>query len=216
MIYYKLYVCFSTMRIFLFIQLSFFCLAISQSEVIVPEKISNRVQITVSGNHPDAIDNKPTIIYDNTKNIDLRSNNRPIKSTIPPSDTEEELFLPNEIIPSLSIEEPKLFDLPDTEVKPEKQSIVFTDDYISGFNIVKSGHLYTGTREQNIALMRALSIKPGWSKNDKWPDGTDVDDHSIVDWLKHGMGLSAGIDKVATIEARSHLYNKYVILNRGN
>ena len=172
------------MRKFLFIQLFFFSLVISQSEVAVPEKISNRVQVTVSGNHPDAIDDKPTIIYDNTKNIDLRSNNRPIKSTIPPNDTEEELFLPNEVIPSFSIEEPKLLDLPETETKPERQSTIFTDDYISSFNEVKSGPLYVGTREQNMALMRALSIKPGWSKNDKWPDGTDVDDYSIVDWLK--------------------------------
>ena len=201
------------MRKFLFIQLFFFSFVISQSEVAVPEKISNRVQVTVSGNHPDAIDDKPTIIYDNTKNIDLRSNNRPIKSTIPPNDTEEELFLPNEVIPSFSIEKPKLLDLPETETKPERQSTIFTDDYISSFNEVKSGPLYVGTREQNMALMRALSIKPGWSKNDKWPDGTDVDDYSIVDWLKYGMGLSIGIEEDATIEARSRLYNKYVRSN---
>ena len=201
------------MRNFLFIQLFFFSFVISQKEVAVPEKISNRVQVTVSGNHPDAIDNKPTIIYDNTKYIDLRSNNRPIKSTIPPSDTEEELFLPNEVIPSLSIEEPKLLDLPETEEKLERQSTIFTDDYISSFNVVKSGPLYIGTREQNMALISALSIKPGWSKNDKWPDGTDVDDYSIVDWLKYGMGMSLGIGKDATVEARSHLYNKYVRSN---
>ena len=201
------------MRNFLFIQLSFFCFATSKEEVVVPEKISNRVQVTVSGNHPDAIGDKPTIIYDNTKNIDLRSNNRPIKSTIPSSDTEEELFLPNEVIPSLSIEEPKLLDLPEVETKPEKQSTILTDDYISNFNIVKSGPLYEGTREQNIALMKALFIKPGWSKNDKWPDGTDVDDYSIVDWLKYGMGVKNGIDREATMEARSHLYNKYVKSN---
>ena len=127
------------MRNFLFIQLSFFSLVISQEEVAVPKKVSNRVQVTVSGNHPDAIGNKPTIIYDNTKNIDLRSNNRPIKSTIPPSDTEEELFFPNEVIPSLSIEEPKLLDLPEVEAKQEEQSIIFTDDYISKFNIINSG-----------------------------------------------------------------------------
>ena len=60
------------MRIFLFIQLSFFSLAISQEEYAVPKKVSNRVQVTVSGNHPDAIGNKPTIIYDNTKNIEGR------------------------------------------------------------------------------------------------------------------------------------------------
>ena len=64
-----------------------------------------------------------------------------------------------------------------------------------------------------MALMSALSIKPGWSKNDKWPDGTDVDDYSIVDWIKYGMGMSVGIGKDATIEARSHLYNKYVRSN---
>ena len=126
------------MRIFLFIQLSFFSLAISQGEVAVPKKVSNRVQVTVSGNHPDAIGNKPTIIYDNTKNIDLRSNNRPIKSTIPPSDTEEELFLPNEVIPSLSIEEPKLLDLPEVEAKPEKQSTIFTDDYNEIWNLFEN------------------------------------------------------------------------------
>ena len=159
------------------------------------------------------IERQKKTIYDNTKNIDLRSNNRPIKNTIPPSDTEEELFLPNEVIPSLSIEEPKLLDLPEVESKPEKQSTIFTDDYISRFNIINSGPLYVGTREQNMALMSALSIKPGWSKNDKWPDGTDVDDYSIVDWLKYGMGMSVGIGKDATIEARSHLYNKYVRSN---
>jgi len=117
------------------------------------------------------------------------------------------------VIPSLSIEEPKLLDLPEVESKPEKQSTIFTDDYISRFNIINSGPLYVGTREQNMALMSALSIKPGWSKNDKWPDGTDVDDYSIVDWLKYGMGMSIGIGKDATIEARSYLYNKYVRSN---
>ena len=61
--------------------------------------------------------------------------------------------------------------------------------------------------------MSALSIMPGWSKNDKWPDGTDVDDYSIVDWLKYGMGMSVGIGKDATIEARYQLYNKYVRSN---
>ncbi len=201
------------MKNFLFIQLFFFSFVISQNEVAVPEKISNRVQVTVSGNHPDAIDDKTTIIYDNTKNIDLRSSNRPIKSTIPQSDTEEELFLPNENIPSLSIEEPKLLDLPESEAKPERQSTISTDDYISSFNLVKSGPLYVGTSEQNMALMSALSIMPGWSKNDKWPDGTDVDDYSIVDWLKYGMGSSVGIGKDSSIEARSRLYNKYVRSN---
>ena len=123
------------------------------------------------------------------------------------------LYLFQHSCPSLSIEEPRLLDLPEVEAKPEKQSTIFTDDYISRFNIIKSGPLYVGTREQNMALMSALSIKPGWSKNDKWPDGTDVDDYSIVDWLKYGMGMSVGIGKDATIEARSYLYNKYVRSN---
>ena len=82
---------------------------------VAPKEFPNRVQVTVSGNHPDAIDNKSTVIFDNTKNIDLRSNNRPIKDIIPPSDTEEELFLPNEVIPTLSIEESDLKSLPETE-----------------------------------------------------------------------------------------------------
>ena len=77
---------------------------------VSPKEFPNRVQVTVSGNHPDAIEGKSTVIYDNTKNIDLRSNNRPIKDIIPPSDTEEELFLPNEVIPTLSIE-PAVVDL---------------------------------------------------------------------------------------------------------
>ena len=56
-------------------------LSITQDDVrVAPEKISNRVQVIVSGNHPDAINNESTIIFDNSKNIDLRSNNRPIKT----------------------------------------------------------------------------------------------------------------------------------------
>ena len=45
----------------------------------VPKQNPRPTQVTVSGNHPDAIGNKSTVIYDNTKNIDLRSFNRPIK-----------------------------------------------------------------------------------------------------------------------------------------
>ena len=41
------------------------------------------VQVIVSGNHPDAIDNGETVIYDNRKGIDLRSFERPIKTTVP-------------------------------------------------------------------------------------------------------------------------------------
>ena len=203
-----------SMKYFLFIHIiSLTCLFSQENSVASLKKISNRIQVTVSGNHPDAINDEPTIIYDNTKNIDLRSNNRPIKNTIPASDTEEELFLPNEVIPSLSIEEPKLGDLPETEPINEEPSKLISDEYVSTFNVIPSGPLYSGTRKQNIDLMNALSIKPGWSKNEKWPDGTDVDDYSIVDWLKYGMGINSGIGKDASKKARTYLYNKYVKSN---
>ncbi len=187
-------------------------LSLAQGDVkVAPEKISNRVQVTVSGNHPDAINNESTIIFDNSKNIDLRSNNRPIKNTIPPSDTEEELFLPNEVMPSLSVEEFKMNDLIDAKPKMEKKSKILTDDYVKSFNVVKSGPIYEGLRMQNLLLMKALSIKPGWSNNAKWPDGTDVDDYSIVDWIKYGKGEAVGISSNdASKEARSYLYDKYV------
>jgi len=74
--------------------------------------------------------------------------------------------------------------------------------------------IYSGTRKQNIQLMKALGIKKGWSNNDKWPDGTDVDDYSIVDWIKAGGGISKGIEKDANIDVRKYLYNKYVISNQ--
>ena len=117
------------------------------------------------------------------------------------------------MIPSLSIEEPKLGDLPETEPINEEPSKLISDEYVSTFNVIPSGPLYFGTRKQNIDLMNALSIKPGWSKNEKWPDGTDVDDYSIVDWLKYGMGINSGIGKDASKEARTYLYNKYVKSN---
>ena len=200
-----------SMKYFLFIYIiPLTCLFSQENSVVSPKKISNRIQVTVSGNHPDAINDKPTIIYDNTKNIDLRSNNRPIKNTIPASDTEEELFLPNEMIPSLSIEEPKLGDLP--EAQPINEEPI-SDEYVSTFNAISSGPIYSGTKKQNLDLMKALSIKPGWSKNEKWPDGTDVDNYSIVDWLKYGMGINSGIGKDASKEARAYLYNKYVKSN---
>ena len=203
-----------SMKYFLFIYIIPLTYLFSQeNSVVSPKKISNRIQVTVSGNHPDAINDKPTIIYDNTKNIDLRSDNRPIKNTIPPSDTEEELFLPNEVIPSLSIEEPKLGDLPETEPINEEPSKLISDEYVSTFNVISSGSIYSGTKKQNLDLMKALSIKPGWIKNEKWPDGTDVDDYSIVDWLKYGMGIKSGIGKDASKEARAYLYNKYVKSN---
>ena len=184
-----------------------------QSEAVAPKQNPNPVQVTVSGNHPDAIANKSTVIFDNTKNIDLRSYERPIKNTIPPSDTEEELFLPNEVIPTFSIEEKDLKSLPETlPIRENEYKTEPVDD--SHLLILKEQEIgYTGTRKQNINLMKALDIKPGWSNNKKWADGTDIDDYSIVDWIKAGMGEPIGIDKNANMEKRKKLYNRYYIAN---
>ena len=188
--------------------LSIVCCLFGQSEGVAPKKDPNPVQVTVSGNHPDALNNESTVIFDNTKNIDLRSYNRPIKSTIPPSDTEEEMFLPNEVIPTFSIEEKTLITLPKTEPKREEEyDLNNVNDFTPELESSKVVY-YEGTRAQNIKMMKALGIKPGWSNNDKWPDGTDVDDYSIVDWIKSGMGKSIGLKNDASMEARSRLYQK--------
>ena len=186
--------------------LSLVCCLFGQSEGVAPKKDPNPIQVTVSGNHPDALNNESTVIFDNTKNIDLRSYNRPIKSTIPPSDTEEEMFLPNEVIPTFSIEEKTLNTLPETEPKREEEyDLNNVNDFTPELESSKVDY-YEGTRAQNIKMMKALGIKPGWSNNDKWPDGTDVDDYSIVDWIKSGMGKSIGLKNDASMEARSRLY----------
>ena len=188
--------------------LSLVCCLFGQSEAVAPKKDPNPIQVTVSGNHPDALNNESTVIFDNTKNIDLRSYNRPIKSTIPPSDTEEEMFLPNEVIPTFSIEEKTLNTLPETEPKRlEEYDLNNVNDFTPELESSKVVY-YEGTRAQNIKMMKALGIKPGWSNNDKWPDGTDVDDYSIVDWIKSGMGKSIGLKNDASMEARSILYQK--------
>ena len=186
--------------------LSVACCLFGQTEGVAPKKNPNPVQVTVSGNHPDAINNESTIIFDNTKNIDLRSYNRPIKNTIPPSDTEEEMFLPNEVIPTFSTEEKTLNTLPETEPKREEEyGLNNVNNFTPELESSKVVY-YEGTRAQNIKMMKALGIKPGWSNNDKWPDGTDVDDYSIVDWIKSGMGKSIGLKNDASMEARSRLY----------
>ena len=184
-----------------------------QSEAVAPKQNPNPVQVTVSGNHPDAIANKSTVIFDNTKNIDLRSYERPIKNTIPPSDTEEELFLPNEVIPTFSIEEKDLKSLPETQPIRDDEYIKEPSNDFPHLVLNNQEMVYTGTRKQNINLMKALDIRPGWSNNKKWPDGTDIDDYSIVDWIKAGMGEPIGIDKNANMEKRKKLYNRYYIAN---
>ncbi len=191
--------------------LSLACFLFGQSEMVAPKKNPNPVQVTVSGNHPDAINNESTVIFDNTKNVDLRSYNRPIKNTIPPSDTEEEMFLPNEVIPTFSIEEKTLSTLPEAEPKREEEYDLNNVNTLTSELESSNIDYYEGTRSQNIKMMKALGIKPGWSNNDKWPDGTDVDDYSIVDWIKSGMGKSIGLKNDASMEARSRLYQKLFV-----
>ena len=108
------------------------------------------VQVIVSGNHPDAIENRSTVIFDNTKNVDLRSYERPIKNTIPSSDTEEELFLPNEVIPILDIEEKDLYSLPETEPISEELNKKEIKDDIVSIASSENNTEYIGTRKQNI------------------------------------------------------------------
>ena len=62
---------------------------------------------------------------------------------------------------------------------------------------------------QNIFLMQALGIKPGWEKGAKWSDESKVDGYSLVDWIRYGMGEPEGISKIATIENRMILYELY-------
>ena len=71
--------------------------------------------------------------------------------------------------------------------------------------------VYKGTRQQNLKLMKALKIIKGWSGNQKWSDGTIVDEHSIVDWIRFGEGVKLGINKDASMEKREYLYNKYIL-----
>ena len=129
-----------------------------QSEAVAPKQNPNPVQVTVSGNHPDAIANKSTVIFDNTKNIDLRSYERPIKNTIPPSDTEEELFLPNEVIPTFSIEEKDLKSLPETQPIRDDEYIKEPSNDFPHLILNNQEIVYTGTRKQNINLLKALGI----------------------------------------------------------
>ena len=45
--------------------LSVACCLFGQTEGVAPKKNPNPVQVTVSGNHPDALNNESTIIFDN-------------------------------------------------------------------------------------------------------------------------------------------------------
>ena len=203
-----------------------------------PTQHRNPVQVIVSGNHPDAIGDGETVIYDNRKGIDLRSFERPIKTTIPLLDSvpeTEQVIIPNESLPEyaeefLAIPESKLQEptefyegsfrnqidslhLPD--VRDDIQELVDREPQLSILPNdvlqppVKPMSKYTGTAAQNIFLMNSLGIKPGWEKGAKWPDGSKVDGYSLVDWIRYGMGEPEGISKIATIENRMILYELY-------
>ena len=193
------------------------------------------VQVIVSGNHPDAIDNGETVIYDNRKGIDLRSFERPIKTTVPSLESEPDADPVNHPGESPSEHGEKFQEVPGRGYKKQTELYEGTlriqmDDAPLPENIdakqespesvaqpsVESNEVvqqlmdqvikYTGTAVQNIFLMNALGIKPGWAKGARWPDGTKVDDFSIVDWIKYGMGESAGISRVATMQNRKKIY----------
>ena len=197
-------------RVVIFILLVFNYRLVSQSAEVAPKQNPFPIQVTVSGNHPDAIDNKSTVIFDNRKNVDRRSYERPIKNDIPPSDTEEELFLPNEVIPILPVEEVTLKSLPDAEPIDSGYKNNKTKDLVKR-DMEDNLSIYKGTREQNLKLIKALNIVKGWNRNQKWPDGTIVDDNSIVDWIRFGEGEKLGINKDASMEKREYLYNKYIL-----
>ena len=194
----------------IFILLAFNYRLLCQSSEVAPKQNPFPIQVTVSGNHPDAIDNKSTVIFDNMKNVDLRSYERPIKNDIPPSDTEEELFLPNEVIPILPVEEVSLKNLPDAEPIDMQERNNESNDMINRYRNDNLS-VYEGTRQQNLKLMKALKIIKGWSRNQKWSDGTIVDEHSIVDWIRFGEGEKFGINKDASMKKREYLYNKYIL-----
>ena len=194
----------------IFILLAFNYRLLCQSSEVAPKQNPFPIQVTVSGNHPDAIDNKSTVIFDNMKNVDRRSYERPIKNDIPPSDTEEELFLPNEVIPILPVEEVSLKNLPDAEPIDMQERNNESNDMINRYRNDNLS-VYEGTRQQNLKLMKALNIIKGWSRNQKWSDGTIVDEHSIVDWIRFGEGERLGINKDASMEKREYLYNKYIL-----
>tara|TARA_B100000678_G_scaffold282561_1_gene281606 strand:- start:221 stop:946 length:726 start_codon:yes stop_codon:yes gene_type:complete len=231
----------NTMKCY-FISLAVICLGphlISQTTIQKsPTQHRNPVQVIVSGNHPDAIGDGETVIYDNRKGIDLRSFERPIKTTIPLLDSvpeTEQVIIPNESLPEyaeefLAIPESKLQEptefyegsfrnqidslhLPD--VRDDIQELVDREPQLSILPNdvlqppVKPMSKYTGTAAQNIFLMNSLGIKPGWEKGAKWPDGSKVDGYSLVDWIRYGMGVPVGISKIATKQNRKKLYETY-------
>ena len=171
------------------------------------------VQVIVSGNHPDAVGNGATIIYDNRRGIDLRSFERPIKTIIPVLDTLSDTQQPeshDNLIHTQNYNRPLPGTKDDIQGKvagEEPQLLILLENVFQPPKDKKSK--YTGTAAQNIFLMQALGIKPGWEEGAKWSDGSKVDGYSLVDWIRYGMGEPKGISKIATIENRMILYELY-------
>ena len=171
------------------------------------------VQVIVSGNHPDAVGNGATIIYDNRRGIDLRSFERPIKTIIPVLDTLSDTQQPeshDNLIHTQNYNRPLPGTKDDIQGKvagEEPQLSILLENVFQPPKDKKSK--YTGTAAQNIFLMQALGIKPGWEIGAKWSDGSKVDGYSLVDWIRYGMGEPEGISKIATIENRMILYELY-------
>ena len=171
------------------------------------------VQVIVSGNHPDAVGDGATIIYDNRRGIDLRSFERPIKTIMPVldtlSDTQQHESHDN-LIHSQNYDRSLPGTKDDMQGKvagEEPQVSILLENVLQPSKDRESK--YTGTAAQNIFLMQVLGIKPGWEKGAKWPDGSKVDGYSLVDWIRYGMGEPEGISKIATIENRKILYELY-------
>ena len=171
------------------------------------------VQVIVSGNHPDAVGDGATIIYDNRRGIDLRSFERPIKTIIPVLDTLSDTQQPeshDNLIHTQNYNRPLPGTKDDIQGKvagEEPQLSILLENVFQPPKDKKSK--YTGTAAQNIFLMQALGIKPGWEKGAKWSDGSRVDGYSLVDWIRYGMGVAVGISKIATKQNRKKLYETY-------
>lgn len=152
----------------------------SQSPVSGPvaPKIS-AVQVIVSSKHPDSMDDGSTVIYDNVKGVDNRSLYRPLNITS------------SNFKDSLTKEKNSINDYKNTELK-----------------LIYSLPFYTGSKKQNIFIINALNIQPGWSNDNKWSDGSIVDDNSIVDWIRYGMGINKGIPTTANKSDRGKLFKK--------
>ena len=102
--------------------------------------------------------------------------------------------------------------------------LVFSGDNSADFNSFVSDTVVfaKGVSEAQSAIIASFlpeqlseeevfKIVKGWARNQKWPDGTIVDENSIVDWIRFGEGEKLGINKDASMKKREYLYNKYIL-----